>query len=50
MDYYSFITNYILQLFRHGDRTVEEVSFYPNDPYLKEQFYPYGVGQLTNVC
>lgn len=33
-------------IFRHGARTT--YSFYPNDPYKDEKFYPYGLGHLTN--
>ncbi|XP_018564769.1 venom acid phosphatase Acph-1 [Anoplophora glabripennis] len=33
-------------IFRHGARTT--YSFYPNDPYKNETFYPFGKGHLTN--
>uniref|UniRef100_A0A1A9WGA6 Acid phosphatase n=1 Tax=Glossina brevipalpis TaxID=37001 RepID=A0A1A9WGA6_9MUSC len=33
-------------LFRHGPRT--PVNTYPNDPYIRETFHPYGWGHLTN--
>ncbi|XP_030763632.1 venom acid phosphatase Acph-1-like [Sitophilus oryzae] len=37
-------------LFRHGDRTPDSFQeLYPNDPYLNETYYPYGLGQLTNA-
>ncbi|KAJ8951017.1 hypothetical protein NQ318_006402 [Aromia moschata] len=40
----------IFQLFRHGNRTADsEAELYPNDPYLKETYFPYGLGQLTNA-
>lgn len=37
-------------LFRHGDRTPDNNGYemYPNDPYIKYDFYPMGLGQLTN--
>lgn len=35
-------------IFRHGDRTTDISTFYPNDPYRNETFYPFGPGQLTN--
>lgn len=38
---------YTLQVFRHGDRT--PTGFYPKDPYNREEFWPDGIGQLTNV-
>uniref|UniRef100_A0A1A9ZSA4 Acid phosphatase n=1 Tax=Glossina pallidipes TaxID=7398 RepID=A0A1A9ZSA4_GLOPL len=34
-------------LFRHGPRT--PVNTYPNDPYIRETFHPYGWGHLTNA-
>ncbi|KAJ8966359.1 hypothetical protein NQ317_011934 [Molorchus minor] len=36
-------------IFRHGERTVDLSTLYPNDPYINETYYPYGVGQLTNA-
>lgn len=33
-------------LLRHGDRT--PVSFYANDPYKDEKYWPLGISQLTN--
>lgn len=33
-------------LFRHGERTPE--SFYPTDPHKENNFYPNGMGSLTN--
>ncbi|XP_060531198.1 venom acid phosphatase Acph-1-like [Cylas formicarius] len=37
-------------LFRHGNRTPDSIQeLYPNDPYLNETYYPYGLGQLTNA-
>ncbi|KAJ8931199.1 hypothetical protein NQ314_015922, partial [Rhamnusium bicolor] len=36
-------------IFRHGERTVDPTTLYPTDPYINEKYYPYGVGQLTNV-
>ncbi|KOC59082.1 Venom acid phosphatase Acph-1 [Habropoda laboriosa] len=38
-------------LFRHGDRTPDDSTneMYPNDPYLNDDFYPMGRGQLTNA-
>ncbi|XP_057337524.1 lysosomal acid phosphatase-like [Microplitis mediator] len=57
---YIFITNFIAGvistdyelkfvtvIFRHGDRTPQDKEFYPNDPYLHDDFYPIGRGQLT---
>ncbi|KAF2882681.1 hypothetical protein ILUMI_23483, partial [Ignelater luminosus] len=35
-------------IFRHGNRTPDLRSSYPNDPYLNNSYYPYGHGQLTN--
>ncbi|XP_017758689.1 PREDICTED: venom acid phosphatase Acph-1-like [Eufriesea mexicana] len=37
-------------VFRHGDRTPDnnDNEKYPNDPYLNNDFYPMGRGQLTN--
>ncbi|CAK9821619.1 Venom acid phosphatase Acph-1 [Anthophora retusa] len=37
-------------VFRHGDRTPDDNTdeMYPNDPYLQNDFYPMGRGQLTN--
>ncbi|KAI5711480.1 hypothetical protein M8J76_003432 [Diaphorina citri] len=34
-------------IFRHGHRTPADT--YPNDPYAKHSFEPFGWGQLTNV-
>ncbi|CAG9762419.1 unnamed protein product [Ceutorhynchus assimilis] len=37
-------------IFRHGNRTPDSFQeLYPNDPYLNETYYPYGLGQLTNA-
>ncbi|XP_060531079.1 venom acid phosphatase Acph-1-like [Cylas formicarius] len=37
-------------LFRHGNRTADrQHELYPNDPYLNEDYYPYGNGQLTKA-
>ncbi|XP_066147759.1 venom acid phosphatase Acph-1-like [Euwallacea fornicatus] len=37
-------------LFRHGNRTPDSYQeMYPEDPYLNNSFYPYGLGQLTNA-
>ncbi|XP_018579599.1 venom acid phosphatase Acph-1-like isoform X2 [Anoplophora glabripennis] len=37
-------------LFRHGNRTADsQAELYPNDPYLNETYFPYGLGQLTNA-
>ncbi|XP_050308170.1 venom acid phosphatase Acph-1-like [Anthonomus grandis grandis] len=37
-------------IFRHGNRTPNSFQeLYPNDPYLNETYYPYGLGQLTNA-
>lgn len=36
------------QIFRHGDRTTDP-DVYPLDPYGNFTYYPYGLGQLTNV-
>ncbi|GLV41157.1 uncharacterized protein CBL_04681 [Carabus blaptoides fortunei] len=35
-------------IFRHGDRTPDRVSMYPNDPHLNDTWYPEGMGALTN--
>ncbi|XP_076762931.1 venom acid phosphatase [Xylocopa sonorina] len=37
-------------IFRHGDRTPDDTDDerYPNDPYLNDDFFPWGRGQLTN--
>ncbi|KRT80736.1 Phosphatase [Oryctes borbonicus] len=35
-------------IFRHGERTTDRGHQYPRDPYIKEEFAPYGPGQLTN--
>lgn len=35
------------QVFRHGDRTPDIV--YPNMPYTDDDYFPDGVGGLTNV-
>ncbi|KAI4459596.1 acid phosphatase-related [Holotrichia oblita] len=35
-------------IFRHGERTTDWEFMYPNDPYSKEEFFPYGPGHLTN--
>lgn len=37
-------------VFRHGDRTPDDNGYelYPNDPFLKYDFYPTGLGELTN--
>ncbi|XP_018324182.1 venom acid phosphatase Acph-1 [Agrilus planipennis] len=32
---------------RHGYRA-RDAATYPNDPYINETFFPYGLGQLTN--
>ncbi|XP_063903011.1 venom acid phosphatase Acph-1-like [Zophobas morio] len=34
-------------LFRHGDRTTDTLTLYPNDPHINETYYPYGLGELT---
>ncbi|KAJ3664867.1 hypothetical protein Zmor_000406 [Zophobas morio] len=34
-------------LFRHGNRTPDKMSLYPNDPYLSETYEPIGYSQLT---
>ncbi|KAJ8951020.1 hypothetical protein NQ318_006405 [Aromia moschata] len=37
-------------LFRHGNRTADGLhELYPNDPYLHEDYFPYGHGQLTKA-
>ncbi|CAG9762420.1 unnamed protein product [Ceutorhynchus assimilis] len=36
-------------LFRHGNRTADKHELYPNDPYLNENYYPFGNGQLTKI-
>ncbi|KAJ8966361.1 hypothetical protein NQ317_011936 [Molorchus minor] len=37
-------------LFRHGNRTADGLhELYPKDPYLYEDYFPYGHGQLTNT-
>ncbi|GJQ72927.1 hypothetical protein Trydic_g1570 [Trypoxylus dichotomus] len=36
-------------IFRHGERTADRDYMYPNNPYNKEDFLPYGPGQLTNA-
>lgn len=37
-------------VFRHGDRTPDKGNeMYPNDPHLDSDFYPMGLGQLTNI-
>jgi len=33
-------------IFRHGDRTPDVTTLYPNDPYINETYFPYGLGQL----
>lgn len=38
---------FIAVVFRHGDRTPD--SLYPKYPNQYETFYPYGLGELTNV-
>ncbi|XP_057338078.1 venom acid phosphatase Acph-1-like isoform X2 [Microplitis mediator] len=38
---------FVTVVFRHGDRTPETDESYPNDPYLHDDFYPLGRGQLT---
>ncbi|KAL1506684.1 hypothetical protein ABEB36_006004 [Hypothenemus hampei] len=47
------ISNTLIQshiIFRHGNRTPDSFQeLYPNDPYLNETYYPYGLGQLTNA-
>lgn len=44
------VTTIAKQVFRHGDRTPDVYPvIYPNDPYINETYYPYGVGQLTKV-
>lgn len=36
-------------IYRHGDRTPDQVSLYPTNPYYNEIHYsPYGYGQLLN--
>ncbi|KAF5293820.1 hypothetical protein FQA39_LY03305 [Lamprigera yunnana] len=35
-------------MFRHGSRTNERTSTYPNDPHANITYWPYGYGQLTN--
>ncbi|XP_031344464.1 venom acid phosphatase Acph-1-like [Photinus pyralis] len=35
-------------VFRHGDRTTDAGTLYPNDPYINETYEPYGLGELTN--
>ncbi|XP_022919671.1 venom acid phosphatase Acph-1-like [Onthophagus taurus] len=35
-------------IFRHGDRTPDQSSSYPSDPYKDHDYSPYGHGQLTN--
>ncbi|KAK9680171.1 Histidine phosphatase superfamily (branch 2) [Popillia japonica] len=36
-------------IFRHGERTTDWEFMYPNDPYRKDEFLPYGPGHLTNL-
>ncbi|XP_008555397.2 uncharacterized protein LOC103576824 [Microplitis demolitor] len=38
---------FVTVVFRHGDRTPQDKEFYPNHPYLHDDFYPIGRGQLT---
>lgn len=38
---------FLLQIFRHGDRT--PVEPYPLDPWKDQKWWPVGFGQLTNV-
>lgn len=36
-------------IFRHGDRTPDQISLYPSNPFYNESNYrPYGYGQLIN--
>ncbi|KAK2588038.1 hypothetical protein KPH14_004108 [Odynerus spinipes] len=43
-------TKLVNVVFRHGDRTPDNNGYelYPNDPYLNDDFYPFGLGELTN--
>ncbi|XP_044259034.1 venom acid phosphatase Acph-1-like [Tribolium madens] len=34
-------------LFRHGNRTPDKMSIYPNDPHITELYTPFGYSQLT---
>ncbi|XP_015835032.2 venom acid phosphatase Acph-1 [Tribolium castaneum] len=36
-------------IFRHGNRTPSLEEMYPKDPYRNEKYFPFGLGQLTNV-
>ncbi|KAB0797169.1 hypothetical protein PPYR_08163 [Photinus pyralis] len=38
----------VFGVFRHGDRTTDAGTLYPNDPYINETYEPYGLGELTN--
>ncbi|KAF5297843.1 hypothetical protein FQA39_LY11920 [Lamprigera yunnana] len=39
---------FVFGMFRHGHRTNDLVTTYPNDPYKNNTYWPYGHGQLTN--
>lgn len=49
MDNLPIYFKFFLEIFRHGEKTPDRLSSYPNDPYLNETYYPYGLGQLTKV-
>ncbi|XP_031342504.1 venom acid phosphatase Acph-1-like isoform X2 [Photinus pyralis] len=36
-----------MEVFRHGDRTKDAGTSYPNDPHNNISFQPYGLGELT---
>ncbi|GJQ72928.1 hypothetical protein Trydic_g1571 [Trypoxylus dichotomus] len=36
-------------IFRHGERTPDRDHQYARDPYIKEEYTPFGPGRLTNV-
>ncbi|XP_031774349.1 venom acid phosphatase Acph-1-like isoform X1 [Apis florea] len=39
----------IQTVFRHGNKTPSNITFYPNDPYINCTYEPVGRGDLTNV-
>lgn len=39
---------FVFTMFRHGHRTNDLVTVYPNDPFINATYFPYGYGQLTN--
>ncbi|XP_014234174.2 venom acid phosphatase Acph-1-like isoform X1 [Trichogramma pretiosum] len=41
-------TKHIAVVFRHADRAPDPVELFPSDPHYESEFFPYGLGGLTN--